>query len=584
MGNGWYFWRKSSTKRKKIKEVERERSSPTPGCMGSMFQHLNFSGSKSHYFIQDELTTTKVEKLALEAPKNSPVKEETPKAKEILPTPKSIQIKTNGGSDMSKIRTDTKLNDISLNLCSSPSANTPNLVARLMGLDHLPESFSPSLLSLDPSKISKSHHKEFICRKIHSINGRYSLDIDIYGCRSLPESPRVSTSRRSDVDQHRLSFQSCKETISKSMVDDFEPLRKNKKMKKDNGREGLGRKFGTNISNNVRNKEQRRDHVLLTTPKKPSEKKNKENQVTNSSFQGPGKDKKVNIKKKIAKSEAQPLSESLKRTQKPSNIVTNKKEEIFVRKVKEIRETKLKKKPISGQILNMSVTSNFPVKKEPLSPTKIPEQLSKESEAHSSRRRKTLTICLGKPYNPLMTCHGKSNGATEAQFHYIIQMLKFLGIDENTPISLAKLHSSSHPLHPSVFNCLELTFSGSKDSEMCYRSNRKLIFELVDEILVDILKPYRNSKPWVFSSICSEYYQRDVSLLIDQLFAKIRRFQAVDCSVLEDIDQLINEDLQKSNLLLSVAFEEESETIVEDLETYIMNSLLYEIVADVLFC
>lgn len=118
---------------------------------------------------------------------------------------KDIQIKTSGGNS----------NDLS---SDSPGTKTPTLVARLMGLDLLPDaapspSFSSCLSTPNPhnSTIPQMHHhlRQHIQTKPRNSRDS-SIDNNIAFAattRSLPETPRISSARKSDVEHHRLSLQ-----------------------------------------------------------------------------------------------------------------------------------------------------------------------------------------------------------------------------------------------------------------------------------------------------------------------------------------------------------------------------------------
>lgn len=106
---------------------------------------------------------------------------------------KNIQIKTkrsNGGI----------LTDLSSEIStSSPGTKTPTLVARLMGLDILPNSNSPSFSS--PLSTLNSQGKNNIIQHLHQIRTKPRNSID------SSEITRMPSSRKSDFDQHRLSLQ-----------------------------------------------------------------------------------------------------------------------------------------------------------------------------------------------------------------------------------------------------------------------------------------------------------------------------------------------------------------------------------------
>ncbi|CAN0902659.1 hypothetical protein LINGRAHAP2_LOCUS22098 [Linum grandiflorum] len=121
-----------------------------------------------------------------------------------LNIPMGIQIKTARG----RTRPGSAGQSDSETVPSSPATKTPTLVARLMGLDLLPENqnYSPrSSASSSTTPYKLSHHLTSRTPKQHH---RRSCD-DSGAGRSLPETPRISSARRSDVDHyhHRLSLQ-----------------------------------------------------------------------------------------------------------------------------------------------------------------------------------------------------------------------------------------------------------------------------------------------------------------------------------------------------------------------------------------
>ena len=93
-----------------------------------------------------------------------------------------LQIKTRNGSTKSKATEQQLPNNDNIIALESPSTNTPNLLARLMGLDNFPQT---------------------------TFSSSYNHCMPNLGTRSLSESPRNSLSRLSDVDYHhrRLSLQ-----------------------------------------------------------------------------------------------------------------------------------------------------------------------------------------------------------------------------------------------------------------------------------------------------------------------------------------------------------------------------------------
>ena len=75
----------------------------------------------------------------------------------------------------------------------------------------------------------------------------------------------------------------------------------------------------------------------------------------------------------------------------------------------------------------------------------------------------------------------------------------------------------------------------------------------------------------------------DGSHLINILCYKIQSFPSVDCQVLDDIDALIDKDLPESKVQSEMAFEEEGEGIVREVEKDILDTLIHETAMSLLF-
>nr|GEY36241.1 M-phase inducer phosphatase-like protein [Tanacetum cinerariifolium] len=101
-----------------------------------------------------------------------------------------------------------------------------------------------------------------------------------------------------------------------------------------------------------------------------------------------------------------------------------------------------------------------------------------------------------------------------------------------------------------------------------------MVFDLVDEFLVEMLKPYMNIKrpPDSFIMHGSE--------LIKNLCDKIGGFHAVKCDELEDINGLIDRDIGRSTqCMLLTTVENEADSIVKDIESDIVETLVQEMMS-----
>lgn len=372
-----------------------------------------------------------------------------------------IQIKTRGDTRLKVGATD----DLSSESCSSPATKTPNLVARLMGLDLLPDDgLSPSSSSHQAAQFSlrKSHFHHLQAQNSKrpplqhrsSCHHRCFMDNDLTGTRSLPETPRISSARRSDV-EHRLSLQINKENIGSIEELDLSrslPIlsgRRREMMKHENERspshyakqivkqvkESVGRRVGLDITNTVKF----RDHEnaaasikswksskvygtrsgdesgpskqLSTPPCSPRlrfvETKNKPLSTSSTKDPKPHSPKpscplsssssdnsqvKMPLKPKVQnhhhnqqspiktckKEKGENFGSRLKKSPKSADTIRNK-QELFVRpstaKNSNQSDKKSKKTPLSTDLLNITVPTLVPFKKESSPPTtKIPRK------------------------------------------------------------------------------------------------------------------------------------------------------------------------------------------------------------------
>ncbi|KAJ8752931.1 hypothetical protein K2173_008666 [Erythroxylum novogranatense] len=669
MGRDWYWGSSKSSKRDGGRSGgggDDGGTSVATGCMCAVFQLFDFhqfqfanlqqqSSFKPNSFIPEEVDLSKVS--GIKAPRNSFELEKTKSLPLVveeddkLAIPMGIQVKTNVDS-RSK---DCSSSDISL----SPSAKTPNLVARLMGLDVLPDIYSPrssssSNLGAANSEGNKSDlHLHFGPRQPlqnKSVSPRTSCD-HFTGCRSLPETPRISSSaRKSDVDHHhRLSLQIDKENLSASEEElVMSRIRKELKAADENRspahyarqivkqvKESVGRKVGSDITNTVKNREKRSRDELVSQLK--SKKLSKalikvaadESSSGKQSISCSPKLKVLEHKTKVeisslykntnASTKQQRASKKgteerfgtsplkLRKHPQTSHNMRNKQEEPFVRPTTaNISDKKCKRTPLSNDLLNVVAVSNLlPVKKD-----RIPQK--QVSYAQESKSSSQLSSCSSRSYKPQrvtqmldsrdgITNYDNHNGAGDSTTttsggdivaseyrEYITRIVRCTGIDKDTPLSFLTWFSPSHPLDPSTFHHLEsFTTATTNHLASCdrldQRCNRKLLFHLVDEILVDILRPYINLKPWTSSVRHDHGRMTKGSHLVDELCSKVGSFPQANCQVLEDIDAIIDKDLPQLKLQNDTAFDHEGEGIVWEIEKDLLDTLVHETASMLLY-
>ncbi|XP_027357291.1 uncharacterized protein LOC113866680 [Abrus precatorius] len=716
MGKEWY-WTGKSSKRGGGAEAETPTSS---GCMCAVFHFFDFhpfnfptinqqqqqqASFKPPSCISEDYST--VPKGA-EAPRNSLESENgngTVSSKEDnFKIPKNIiQIKTSGST-----RTNGggggNLNDISSEISSSPGIKTPTLVARLMGLDLLPNAHSPTSSSSSSSSCLSTPNPQGNVPHLHHLRHkqhiqtkpRNSIDSsDIAASRSLPETPRISSARRSDVDyHHRLSLQMNKENMT--LGEDLELPRfsfSKRKCDENNSskspshyarqivkqvKESVSRKVGQDITNTLKTREEfvgqlrskkspktslkaidetspgkhsnpssysprlrfidTNKHKPSTTTPSPLNPKDQnmlklpstphtqpqlprvftkpKPQALLSEQQESHNKKSVTKCKKVTNEK---FNSRLKRPPQTTDIIRNKQEEPFIirptsptTRVSDIKTTKSKKThPLSSNLLNNinTVPNLLPVKIDPSPPaTKIPSKQSQASDTQESKSISQLSSCSRQRYKQertstlatresTNTSENKLNGASitgtkhhTPEFQYITGILNRTTTPnkEGTPtttLSFNQWFSPTHLLDPSIFHHLEHRNNDknrnfSSKNELGQRWNRRLLFDLVDEVLKEIIKPKGNQKRlWFLKGVC---YQGSVEGLIERVWKRVEEFPRAKCEVLEDIDALIEaQDMEDED---ENGTEEEGKGLVAEIEGNIWDTLVHETVMVMHFC
>ncbi|KAE9617324.1 hypothetical protein Lal_00035031 [Lupinus albus] len=678
MGKEWYWASKSS---KRVAEVETQTQTQTQtenpsGCMCAFFQFFDFhpfhfttinnqqqqtTFNSASYIQQDHNAIPK----GAEAPRNSLESEggtiSFPSKEEIFKIPKNIQIKTS--RDTKTTTSGGNLNDLS----NSPGIKTPTLVARLMGLDLLPHSPSSSSSSCIPTSnpqcnVPNLHHlrpKQHIQTK-----PRNSIDSEIGATRSLPETPRISSARRSDVEyHHRLSLQINKEN-NIVLGEDFDlPKSSFSKRRYDENnsispshyarqivkqvKESVARKVGQDITNTLKSKEQTKEEILGQLRIKKSSKTSEHSNSNHSSYSPrlrfmdstnkhkqsttplplipkdqnqstqqpqlprvltkpkPPQPALLPYQQELQKQKTVPkcknvsneiFNSKIKRPPQTTDIIRNKQEDSFITirptsptRFNDIKPTKSKKtRSLSNTILDNinSVPNILPIKIDPSPPaTKIPQKQLSDGWSHKYKQEGTNTLATRESRN---NEEDKPNGTASTmvaqehkpEFQYITGIL-------NRTITTTKLvffnqwFSPTHPLDPSIFQHLEQHhndkgFNFTAKHQLGHRWNRKLLFELVDEVLLEIISPRkREKKLWFLHGCC--WYEGNVEGLVESVWKRIERFPCAKCEVLEDIDGLIkSEDMEKVKVESEEGLEEEGEKLVAEIEADIWDKLMHE--------
>ncbi|CAL9765669.1 unnamed protein product [Musa acuminata subsp. burmannicoides] len=247
------------------------------------------------------------------------------------------------------------------------------------------------------------------------------------------------------------------------------------------------------------------------------------------------------------------------------------------------------------------------IRKETQSPTPTSASVFQSAGNRSSRRSLPSTVerrveevsqpaSVSRSSLPLnlIGVGGGKHQSNNPEFRYMKSIFERAGI---AGIHTVRWYSPSLPIDPIVFHQLELEFPFFlvEEEERCkdieeeeeeevdllvlgplrYRSNRKLLFHLVEEILRDLLTGCCNLPP----SFCRT---SDREALLRQLWGQIESFPAADCRVVGDIDALVARDLPEAHVRLMLrhpSVVEEADDVVFEVEQDILDGLLGETAA-----
>lgn len=170
---------------------------------------------------------------------------------------------------------------------------------------------------------------------------------------------------------------------------------------------------------------------------------------------------------------------------------------------------------------------------------------------------------------PPTTSTTKSGSAsTRAEFNYINQILKRAGIDRDTPVSFTRWFSPSHPLDPSLYHLIESDIDGL--SPPC---NRRLMFELVDELLAHMMRPPKAGRGQAGGT--QGWARMHGFQVMRMVWTRVKGFPRADCRILQDIDELVEMDLLGPGPGFG-AGEGEEDDIVAEIEREIVEALVVD--------
>uniref|UniRef100_A0A0D9W1T0 DUF4378 domain-containing protein n=1 Tax=Leersia perrieri TaxID=77586 RepID=A0A0D9W1T0_9ORYZ len=206
--------------------------------------------------------------------------------------------------------------------------------------------------------------------------------------------------------------------------------------------------------------------------------------------------------------------------------------------------------------------------------TRIKKQPS--SPAASSTEYKDIAVVSGDRNNVAATGPSEEDSP---EYVYLRRVLERGGFMRGGGTRRAwKGHSVATPVDPLVFHLLELEMPPEEEAKQLgplrHRWNRKLLFHLTQEMLAEQLL---GLDPTTSSSSSSP----EAEALVARLWRRARSFPAADCKVVEDVLALVASDVEAAAASRRVVerrlLAEEADDVKDDVAEHLLDALLHEL-------
>ncbi|KAK8448357.1 hypothetical protein SEVIR_7G030200v4 [Setaria viridis] len=497
---------------------------------------------------------------------------------------------------------------------------TPSLVARLMGIDGLPDQPSPSppgqhhktKPATRPSSSSKENthcssapgsgkgekKKRVIPESMNRREPLRSLSCNVEA-RSLPDTPRGSTSARASWDGPRLSLQALKESVldraaqymsmPSSPTSSSAAAAAGKKKKKE--RERAAKEHAREILR------QAKENVATRKSKSSSpaaEKKRHSSFSNKENVAAPVVEDKLVV---VVQAAAKPTTVAAKAhqggTEHPPPSHNSPRVPLAPRQQSPPpQRAKPSRPPPPPPPLDPPARTRKPDGCE-----RFATRIKKPAAAAGGQPPPPASPPVALPPAPATTSsvpsqrHAPSTVPVEEnpEYRYLRTVLERGGFMRSPPRRPGRPYSSASPVDPIVFHLLELELPAEEArlGPLRHRWNRKLLFHLAQELLADLLLvPQQDA-----SAAAASGTERLAHLaltgapLLGKVWRRVRGFPAADCRVVGDIDALVAADLEESpararRLAEHPAVAEEAGDVAEEVADRVLEALLGECVAE----
>lgn len=184
-----------------------------------------------------------------------------------------------------------------------------------------------------------------------------------------------------------------------------------------------------------------------------------------------------------------------------------------------------------------------------------------------------------------------------ADLLYLTKVLVASGFVGNADMIFAQWHSPSHPLDPSLYEKIEECYrvdmkfqTKELDNELSHlcsvyerevrgrKSEKRLLFCCINEVLLEILGPFFNPRPWVRQSKKSLCHMPVGKQLLEETWRKICYYLYPQSEFQYTFENLVAKDLNRETVWLEM--QDDIETVGIEVDSLIFNELIEEVVCD----
>lgn len=171
---------------------------------------------------------------------------------------------------------------------------------------------------------------------------------------------------------------------------------------------------------------------------------------------------------------------------------------------------------------------------------------------------------------------------SEAEFNYVKDVLELSGLSTSHE-SLFTWFSHDQPLDPTVYDELEgcLLFdpesSGNEESSGAH-CNHLVLFDLINEVLIEIFGRSYSYYPKPLSSLCHLYPIPVGDQVLREVWTLIKWHLKLNSELDPSLDYYVSRDMEKSDGWMNLQFD--SECVGFELDDLIFDDLLTEIICN----